>query len=262
MSDKKIVWMALGMTIVMVLSYILNFIDSDISSNPADWGAFGNYAAVCVGTLSIALIYITYREQRRSNEITRTEQHIATMTKTLGSLVDKNISKIEIYYTNLCEHFKVPFGNMSDCEYDKVAKVCTYYYSSLTIEDEDSADFNHVFQYMKLCLDYILQDKTLTKSDKQLRITELSCILSESIRVLFLFWSLVYNHDNIEQYYKFGIFILDDRSSDLLVSVIAYLCAKDVSSKKEEKVVDPANIILDNYPKEQFFDTYNRLNIL
>lgn len=260
MSDKKIVWMALGMTIVMVLSYILNFIDTDISSNPADWGAFGNYAAVCVGTLSIALIYITYREQRRSNEITRTEQHIATMTKTLGSLVDKNISKIEIYYTNLCEHFKVPFGNMSDCEYDKVVKVCTYYYSSLTIEVNDSMDLNYMFQYMKLCIDYILQDKSLTRSDKQLRITELSCILPESVRILFLFWSLVYDYDDLEKYYKFGIFTLDAGSSDLLVKVIAYLCTKDVSSKKEEEVVKPADIILDNYPKEQFFETYNRLN--
>ena len=105
MSDKKIVLMAFGMTVVMMLFYILHFTDADISSHPADWGAFGNYAAVCVGILSIALIYITYREQRRTNEITRTEQHIVTMTKTLGTLVDKQASKLEVYYTNLGEHF-------------------------------------------------------------------------------------------------------------------------------------------------------------
>lgn len=260
MSDKKIVLMAFGMTVVMMLFYILHFTDADISSHPADWGSFGNYAAVCVGILSIALIYITYREQRRTNEITRTEQHIATMTKTLGSIVDKNISKIKVYYNHICEHFKVPFGNMSDCEYNNVVKVCTYYYSSLTIEINDSMYLNYMFQYMKLCIDYILQDKTLTKSDKQLRITELSCILPESVRVLFLFWSLVYNHDNIEQYYKFGIFILDDRSSDLLVNVIAYLCTKNVSPMKGKQVVNPDDIILDNRQQELFFETYERLN--
>lgn len=79
MSDKKIIFAALSIVIILLLFYFVTFWGADVSINSSDWGAFGNYAAICVSVLSIAFIYVTYREQRNTNEISRTEQHIAVM---------------------------------------------------------------------------------------------------------------------------------------------------------------------------------------
>lgn len=89
MSDRKIILIALGVAFALLLIYAISFIGSPISCQTSDWGAFGSYAAIGVSSLSIALIYVTYREQRQTNEITRVEQHIVTMTNTLAVLSEK-----------------------------------------------------------------------------------------------------------------------------------------------------------------------------
>ena len=89
MSDRKIILIALGVAFALLLIYAISFIGTPISGQTSDWGAFGSYAAICVSSLSIALIYVTYREQRKTNEITRVEQHIVTMTNTLAILSEK-----------------------------------------------------------------------------------------------------------------------------------------------------------------------------
>lgn len=259
MSDKKIILLAFGVTFVAIMTYVICFWGTGVSKYTTDWGAFGNYAAICVSTLSIALIYVTYREQRKANEITRTEQHIATMNNTLIDLIRKKQSKLETFYSKFCEHFKVSFVDLTDCEYDGIVKVCTYYYSS-TMMDDDSANLNYLFQYMKLSIDYIIHNKVLSKGDKHLRMTELSCIIPESIRVLFFCWLVPNNPKVLKEYHELGLFILDDTGSDLIKDVIAFVCAKKCPPKKQMKVVDLNEIIFDDYPNEQFFDTYSRLN--
>ena len=259
MSDKKIILLAFGVTFVAIITYVICFWGTGVSKNTTDWGAFGNYAAICVSTLSIALIYVTYREQRNANEITRTEQHIATMNNTLIDLIRKRQSKLETYYSKFCEHFKVSFVDLTDCEYDGIVKVCTYYYSS-TMIDDDSANLNYLFQYVKLCIDYVIHNKVLSKGDKQLRMTELSCIIPESIRVLFFCWLIPNNPKVLKEYHELGLFILDDTGSDLIKNVIAFVCTQKCPPKKQMKMVDLYGIILDDHPDEQFFDTYFRLN--
>ena len=119
MSDRKIILIALGVAFALLLIYAISFIGTPISGQTSDWGAFGSYAAICVSSLSIALIYVTYREQRKTNEITRVEQHIVTMTNTLAILSEKYHDRLEVSYDKFSEHFKLPFYDISDWEYDK-----------------------------------------------------------------------------------------------------------------------------------------------
>ena len=181
------------------------------------------------------------------------------MNNTLVGLIEKNQSKIGTSYSKFCEHFKVSFCDMTDCEYDQIVKVCTYYYSS-TMIDYDSANMNYLFQYMQLCIDYVIHNKTLSNRDKQLRMTEMSLIMPESIRVLFFCWLILNNPKDMEEYYESGLFILDDTGSDLLKDVIAFVCTKKYLPKKQMKTVNSNEIIFDDHPNEQFFDTYSRLN--
>lgn len=89
MSDRKIIVTAVGIVIILLLFYFANFRGADVSKETSDRGAFGNYAAICVSTLPIAFIYVTYREQRNTNDLVRTEQHIAIMVNTIFSLYYK-----------------------------------------------------------------------------------------------------------------------------------------------------------------------------
>ena len=140
MTDRKIILIALGVAMIPLIVYVICFWGIEISDNTTDWGAFGNYVAVCLSVLSISLIYITYREQRKSNEISRAERHIATMLNTLDALYEKNQLRIESTFNKIIEHFKVPFYDLSEYEYRKVIKVCTFY--SLG-ENEDSIKLNY-----------------------------------------------------------------------------------------------------------------------
>lgn len=259
MSDRIIILFALGVAFVLLLIYALCFIGMPISNRTSDWGAFGSYTAICVSSLSIALIYVTYREQRKTNEITRVEQHIVTMINTLALLSKKYHESLEISYDKFLEHFKLPFYDISDWEYDKTIKTCTCYYSSITTNDDYCGDFNYLFRYMQLCIDYILHEKNLSTENKYLRITEFGCIFPESMRIMLFCWLLINNQTILEDYYKSGIFILDETGSSLLKDVITYVCTKKLPSQKQIPEVNPDDIILEDYPNEQFPDTYKRL---
>ena len=128
MSDRKIIFTAVGIVIILLLFYFASFWGADVSKESSDWGAFGNYAAICVSILSIAFIFVTYREQRNTNEIVRTEQHIAIMINTIRSLSEDKRTQLDSIYSKICDHFKEPFYSLSDYQYDRIVKVCIYYY--------------------------------------------------------------------------------------------------------------------------------------
>ncbi len=259
MTDKKIILIAFGVTFTTIVFYAICFWGTEISKNTTDWGAFGNYLAVGVSMLSIALIYITYREQRKTNEITRSEHHITTMLKTLDTLSTKNQSRIESTYSNILEHFKVPFYDLSEYEYEKLVKVCIFYYSLALGEKEDSIKLNYYFQYLNLCIDNIIHNKTLSKEQIQLQITELSCVLTEDSRLLFFFWLLISDSKVLDLYYKCGLFFISDEVSPLLKDIVSYICSDKRPTKRPTRNFNMDDIILGDYTKEQFSDTYSRM---
>lgn len=259
MSDKKILLSSVVVAIALLLSYAFCFIGAPISTRSSDWGAFGSYAAICLSLLSIALIYVTYREQRTANEITRVEQHVVTMTNTLLSLSEKYHEKLMVSYDKFSEHFKVPFYDISDCDYVNTINVCTYYYSTITLDDYHDANFNYLFRYVQLSIDYILQEKYLSNNNRYLRLTELGCVLPESTRIMFFCWLLANNQTKLGDYYKSGIFILDDTGYALLGDIISYICTEKPPRQRKIQHFNPDNIILEDYPNEQFPETYTRL---
>ena len=259
MTDRKILLIALVVAIVLLMAYVICFWGMEISDNTTDWGAFGNYLAVCLSVLSISLIYITYREQRKANDIARAEHHIVTMLKTLDVLYEKNLSRIESTSNSICEHFKEPFYDLSELEYEKIINVCTFYYSSALEGKVDAKKLNYFFQYLRLCIDNIIHNKTLPKEQKKLQMTELSITLMEDARLLFFFWLLINARSELDSYYKYGLFIEDSESSPLLQDIVSYICSRKCPAKRQTQVINADDIILEDFPNEQFHDTYNRL---
>lgn len=258
MSDKRIIFSAVGVVIILLLFYFANFWEAEISKETTDWGAFGSYVAICVSVLSIAFIYVTYREQRNTNEITRTEQHIATMVNTILSLSEGKQSQLESIYAKVCEHFKEPFYKISDYQYSGIVKVCRYYFS--TSDTGEINSLKHLIQYTHLSINFIIHNRSLPKENKQLRLMELTCIIPESIRIILFFWLIQNMTGDLKDFYSCGIFSLNDDSSCFLEDVITYVCTTKCPLDRPTQEVNADNIILDDYPHEQFPETYSRLN--
>ena len=258
MSDRKIIFTAFGIVIILLLFYFASFWGADVSKESSDWGAFGNYAAICVSILSIAFIYVTYREQRNTNETVRTEQHIAIMVNTILTLSEGKRAQLDSIYSKICGHFKEPFSSISDYQYDRIVKVCIYYYS--TIAEEDLNSLKYIIQYTHLSINFIIHDKSLSKANKQLRLTELSCIIPESIRIILFFWMIQNKSRDLNEFYYYGIFSLNDNGYSFLEDIISYVCTTKCPPDRPVQDVNVEDIILDDYPHELFSETYSRLN--
>ena len=258
MSDRKILITAIGIVIILLLFYFASFWGAGLSTETADWGSFGNYAAICVSVMSIAFIYVTYREQRNTNEIARTEQHVATMINTILLLSNGKQSRLESIYTKIIEHFKEPFPEIRNYQYNGIVKVCIYYYS--TIDKEYINSMRYLIQYTHLSINFIIHDKSLSKANKQLRLTELSCIIPESIRIILFFWMIQNMSRDLKEFYPYGIFSLHDNSYSFLEGIITYVCTTKCPPDRPVQDINVEDIILDDYPHELFSETYSRLN--
>ena len=258
MSDRKIIFTAFGIVIILLLFYFASFWGADVSRESSDWGAFGNYAAICVSILSIAFIYVTYREQRNTNETVRTEQHIAVMVNTILSISEGKRAQLDSIYSKICGHFKEPFSCISDYQYDRIVKVFIYYYS--TIAEEDINSLKYLIQYTHLSINYIIHDKSLSKANKKLRLTELSCIIPESIRIILFFWMIQNKSRDLKEFYSYGIFSINDNSYSFLENIITYVCTTKCPPDSPIQDINVEDIILDDYPHELFSETYSKLN--
>lgn len=258
MSDRKIIFTSVGIVIILLLFYFVSFWGADVSKESSDWGAFGNYAAICVSILSIAFIFVTYREQRNTNEIVRTEQHIAIMINTIRSLSEDKRTQLDSICSKICDHFKEPFSSLSDYQYDRIVKVCIYYYSTIA---EELNSLKYLIQYTHLSINFIIHDKSLSKANKQLRLTELSCIIPESIGIILFFWMIQNKSRDLNDFYYYGIFSLNDNDYSFLEDIISYVCTTKCPPDRPVQDVNVEDIILDDYPHELFSETYSRLNI-
>ena len=258
MSDRKIIFSAVVSVVILLLFYFASFWDAKFSKESADWGAFGNYATICVSILSIALIYVTYREQRNTNEIVRTEQHISTMVNTILLLSKNKHSQIESVYKRIYLHFEESYYRISDYHCEGIRKVCNFYYN---IDSENINDLTYLIQYVHLSINFIVHDNSLSNDTKFLRLTELTCIIPESIRIILFMWLVKNNNKELNNYYSYGIFSLNEKGCCLLKDIITYVCTTQCPPNKPEQKIDLDEILLEDYSGELFSKTYASLNL-
>lgn len=253
MKKGGILFFAILLAVVSATFYIFHFFGESLSNNSSDWGAFGNYMGIGVGLVSMALIYITYDEQRSSNKIARFEQRFVTMTNTLAELAVKNTEELESNYQIFCKHFLHNTG-ISGYEREKIVKVLIYYFSDVT------TDFDNIFRYLAMSIAFIRNANFLSDEEKKGRITELACIVPESIRIFYMCWQLSKGSKSLKKDCESGLFVLDGDEPKLLNNIIAFLCIGKKPFKNEYDDVSELKITLEDYSDELFCDTYCRLN--
>lgn len=256
-TNKSIFILSVIVATIILFPYILVFQGTPLSQSTIDWGAFGNYAGISISILSITLIYITYNEQKQSNRIARFEQHFNTMISTLSNFYERNSDIFEHTYERFCQHFVNQSYDLSKCEQSKTIIVCEYYYSS--IFNDTSIDFNNIFHYVNITIDFI-NNNAITDNEKKCRITELICIIPESLRVLFLYWILQNKIDKKKYYYEVGIFYINGENNYFLKDIITFICTGNVPRRRDSEIIDSRNFEFEfkDYSNEHFHDTYDR----
>ncbi len=53
--------------IIGIVSFLFQFYNNPVSHSISDWGSFGEYISMLISIISIAFIFITYDEQKRTN---------------------------------------------------------------------------------------------------------------------------------------------------------------------------------------------------
>jgi hypothetical protein len=138
---KLIIWITASIVILMIGIYFINFHDC-LSPNNTDWGAFGGYLAGTIGItfslLSVVLIFLTFREQRRQN-FENIFQSYVTDYYNLVNLINENwlhrfwpkyLKGREIFGNAIrvidCNNPKGAFEDIFNCHINVFQHYCNY----------------------------------------------------------------------------------------------------------------------------------------
>lgn len=252
-----VVAIAFVILLLIIVVYMASFHNMPLSGKTSDWGAFGSYMGIGISALSIALIYVTYNEQRKTNQISRFEQHFRLMLETAAELVKKSENEIALDYPKFISHFSDPFFDFSDIEVEKVEGTCNYLLSRF-VQDKDR-NYEHLFKYIYITIQCIKNEPLLESDEKEGRTIELACVLPESIRNLFFCWLIEKDHNLLNYCYKNGFFITDSPRNGLLSEIIKMVCTGERPPKEEATPIDDI-IDFEGKDPESFFDIYKHLD--
>ena len=256
MNKLKVLFPKICMVVVIVLPIIIycyHFKDTPLSDNTSDWGAWGSYVGIGISILSVSLIYITYKEQQESNRIGRFEEHFHISLRTSIELLEKRKNVIDSIFSKVENHFRNPFDPLTDYEQSKVQNILGYYYSSAVIDCREECE--EIFRYLFSFLLSIKNNNMLDDKEKESRFREISCLLPENGRILFLCWGFCFKHET-KQFYNYGLYQTSSFSKSPIMDVVKFAC---VGKRPKKEHINAENLEFEDYSSEEFQDTYERL---
>lgn len=114
---------------------------------------------------------------------------------------------------------------------------------------------DEIFRYFFTILSSIQRSTILEDEEKNKYFTEVSCVLPEYARILFLCWGCYYKQ-NVTEYYKKGLYRMTIIKNTSLYNVIKFACT---NIRPQRVKINREEIELEDYSNEEFQNTYNRL---
>lgn len=252
---KRYAFVIVGVAIAVVLIafYAVHFYNASLSDKTSDWGAWGSYIGIGISILSVSLIYITYKEQQESNRIGRFEEHYHISLRTLIELFEKRKNVIDSIFSKVENHFRNPFDSLMDYEQSKVQNLLGYYYSSAVTDSREECE--EIFRYFLFFLLSIKNNNMLDDKEKESRFREISCLLPENGRILFLCWGFCFKHET-KQFYTFGFYQTSIFNNTPLMDVIRFA---SIGKRPKKEHINVEDLEFEDYSSEEFQDTYERL---
>ena len=211
------------------------------------------------GVVSVMLLFITYREQRRANCISQFEQLFNVQCNTIRELLYLSKSDMEQINRQLQRHFSnESMPNMSNS--DLILALSTYYTELKTDYRYNKKEWlvekntNYFLNILKMT------DNRVVLSDEMKKeyIFEIVSFLPSEFLTL-LFFSICYN-ENKETWIlirKYNVFHEHTTYNQLLDSIINKIISSNVLHKS--LINNPNNILFNSFESEQLDETNKRL---
>lgn len=253
MKRYAFVIVGIAIAVVLIAFYAVHFYNASLSDKTSDWGAWGSYIGIGISIMSVSLIYITYKEQQESNRIGRFEEHFHISLRTSIELFEKRKNVIDSIFSKVENHFRNPFDPLTDYEQSKVQTILGNFYSLAVMNCREECE--EIFRYLFSVLLSIKNNSMLDNKEKESRFREISCLLPENGRILFLCWGFSSEHET-KQFYNYGLYQTSSFSKSPIMDVVKFAC---VGKRPKKEHINVENLELKDYSSEEFQDTYNRL---
>ena len=128
------IWILLAFVLLQLAVYLIRF-NGSLSSDSADWSAFSTYFGLSFSVLSVLLVYLTYRSQRRMSAVLQFEsiffqwhqQHRA-IYKSQKSKIKKFSNEVVMKFLKEHDNFSIE-GFLQDSNDSNQREVMPYYRS-------------------------------------------------------------------------------------------------------------------------------------
>ena len=242
--------------LVPLIVYVYHFYSSNLSDKTVDWGAFGSYISGTIGVISVILLYITYKEQCRSNSISQFEQRYYTQLKIIREMLMAYDKDVEKMYRHIEKHFS---GNsFQSLNRSDVLMACGYYYGDLRRQEHFRGEIDQVISYVLHSIKMTSEYETLSGKQKKDYIQDLFPIKNEYFLVLLLF--CVISKKDVSSFHL----LLDYKCYDGVL-FRNKLLSKTIDSIKSARSLTPTLIVAGNeieyknYEGEPIYKTIERL---
>lgn len=170
----------------LLFVYIGNFCHNGISGQNSDWGDFATYMGMGTGLISVFLLYATFVEQRRTNNLEILDKHFYNACGIISKMQENYKSVIDEDENRLSEEFRLGIGDGA-VKLDKSScrqRIQTGYHN-IQKSKADIAEYTNLFSYIIQQLEYInsgiQSDKTKIGYSM-----ELLSILNVKTKILFV----------------------------------------------------------------------------
>ena len=173
------------MVVVVFIPYILVFARNGISHQTQDWSYLGSYIGGTLGIVSVFLLYITYREQRRTNHVDHFEKTLLYHVDNIVKLQEKNKETIRFISDKIVGLFFYLGEYEYNNEYNKeqAEKVIGYTYSNILLNTKQlNRSFEDLCRYIEYSLFHIEKDNII--DDKIIFAQEINIVLSLELKVV------------------------------------------------------------------------------
>lgn len=162
--------------VVVLIVYIVNFKDADISSNPADWGVLGDYIGgllnPLISALTLFFVARTYINQRE--EIKRAQESANKADSLRQQATDAQVSLAESYLRQIEISNKSSVINMLNAKISAGHKAIEIYYQEISRVSESISSSGYTSRRV-----LTMNGKTLLSTQsKELYISEVSALIA------------------------------------------------------------------------------------
>lgn len=170
------------------------------SDDQSIWGSFGDYMGVVVGTSSVVLVFITYKEQRRSNYNERVRDLLKFR---LGQILKKESSlssDIRNIYDKTMKCFvgDIPSEKYRDPKpFNLLVEALSSVYTACLRDYGKCKDYERLLARICTSISSIDQETMLSKSEKEVYVNEIFMALSKEMHILFFFHIVTYAKEEI-----------------------------------------------------------------